>query len=70
MCQSPALLQALIRDRMVDVQQSAEVSIRSRPRGRRRAVIEAARTGAGWLLVDLGPRRAVPRHREPSGGAR
>jgi hypothetical protein len=59
--ENPALLEALARDRVIDLRQSAEVRATSDREKRRRRVTAAARHGTGWLLVDLGLRLAMPR---------
>ena len=61
MYQNPALLQALVRSRAADLRQSAGAGVRARPRKGRPRIFDAARHGAGWLLVDMGLRLAVSR---------
>jgi hypothetical protein len=57
--QNPVLVEALVRDRVAELRQIAEASAPRRREKRRRPIIEAARRGAGWLLVDVGLRLAV-----------
>jgi hypothetical protein len=57
----PAVLEALVRDRVLELRQTAAGRARSRRAERRRRVAAAARHGTGWLLVDVGLRLAVPR---------
>jgi hypothetical protein len=59
--QNPALLEAVARDRVVDLLQNAELRANSERETRRRRVAAAARNGTGWLLVDIGLRLAMPR---------
>jgi hypothetical protein len=59
--QHPALVEALIKDRVGELQHSAEATAHVRRDRRRRTVVEAARHGTGWLLVDMGLRLATPR---------
>ena len=61
MYQNPSLVQALVRARVAELRQSAETGAVSRPSERRRRVVDVARHGAGWLLIDMGLRLAVPR---------
>ncbi len=58
MWQNPALAQALIQDRVVELQSTAKAG--NRPL-RERRVIEGMRSATGWLLVDIGLRLTVPR---------
>jgi len=58
MCQNPALLRAIARDRVADLHQSARPVARDRRAGRAAWTIRHA---AGWLLVDVGLRLALPR---------
>jgi hypothetical protein len=70
---NPALAGALVRDRVAQLQQSAGATAHPRPRQRRPNVIAAARLGAGWLLIDMGLRLAMPRggtDRPVTGGQR
>ena len=60
MCQNPALAQALAKDRVAELRQAAEAGNRERRHMPRVRVIQAARRGTGWLLVDVGLRLAVP----------
>lgn len=61
MFQHPALVEALIRDRVDERRLSAERGAIG-PHGRRpHRAIAAARHGVGWLLIDAGLRLAVPR---------
>jgi hypothetical protein len=59
--QHPTLLEALTRDRVAEFRRSAEATGDSRRAKRRHNVVETARRGTGWLLVDLGLRLAMPR---------
>jgi hypothetical protein len=61
MYQSPALVEALVRDRVAELQQSAATSARGRRVKRRPRAPGAARQATGWLLVDMGLRLATPR---------
>jgi hypothetical protein len=61
MYQNPALVEALARDRILDLRQSAQARATSQRPTRRHRVTQAARQGTGWLLVDLGLRLAAPR---------
>lgn len=61
MYQSPALVQALVRNRVAELRQSAEATAPSHRGKRQHRIIGAARHGTGWMLVDLGLRLAVPR---------
>lgn len=57
MYQCPAFVEALARDRITELQQSAKPAVRrSDPR---QAVIATARNRTGWLLVAIGLRLAV-----------
>ena len=60
MCQNPALARALARDRVAELRQAAEAGSRDRRHLPRAHVIQAARRGTGWLLVDVGLRLALP----------
>ena len=57
----PLLVEALVRDRISEQRQRARTPAHTRPQGRRRNGIEAARLGAGWLLIEMGLRLAMPR---------
>jgi hypothetical protein len=59
--QNPAIAQVLARDRAAQLRSDGRNARRSSPT-RRSRVTEAARRGAGWLLVDLGLRLAAPRN--------
>ena len=61
MCQNPALVEALARDRVAELRQRAETGVGSRPSERRARMIEAVRHATGWLLVDMGLRLALSR---------
>lgn len=61
MYQNPILLQALARDHVAELREGAQAAALSRRENRQRRVIEAARSGAGWGLVELGLRLALPR---------
>jgi hypothetical protein len=61
--QNPTLVRALVSDRVAELRRSVEASAPCPRQQRRRSVVEAARNGTGWLLVDLGLRLAVPRRR-------
>jgi hypothetical protein len=61
MYQNPALVEAMARDRIVDLRESAQARATNQSQTRRHRVAEAARVGTGWLLVDLGLRLAAPR---------
>jgi hypothetical protein len=57
----PAVIEALVRDRVLELRRSAVGRTRGRREKRRHRVTAAARHGTGWLLVDVGLRLAVPR---------
>ena len=57
----PTIVEALVRDRVLELRQSAVGQARGRREKRRHRVTAAARHGTGWLLVDVGLRLAVPR---------
>ena len=59
--QHPALVEALIRDRVAELRQNDQASRRRRPEYRRHRVSEVARRGTGWLLIECGLRLAMPR---------
>jgi hypothetical protein len=59
--QHPAVLEALVRDRVVERRHPGVASRRSRRDAGRYRVTEAARRGTGWLLVEWGLRLAMPR---------
>jgi hypothetical protein len=70
---NPALARAIARDRVSDLRQSAWTPGHLRARKRRLDGIETVRLGAGWLLIEMGLRLAVPRggiNRPASGGQR
>jgi hypothetical protein len=56
----PALLDALVEDRVAELRHTAAASARAETAKRRRRPINAARQGTGWLLVGLGLRLALP----------
>ena len=58
---NPAVVEALARDRVLELRQGAARRARFRREKRRHRVTAAARHGTGWLLVDVGLRLAVPR---------
>ncbi len=58
---NPALAQALARERVTELRQGAGTGVQTRRVVPRLRAIEAARRGAGWLLVDVGLRLALPR---------
>jgi hypothetical protein len=62
MYDNPTLVQALARDRAAELRRAAEAAALGKGDHRQQRRIEAARRGAGWLLVDMGLRLAVPRH--------
>jgi hypothetical protein len=69
--QNPAHAEALVRDRVAELRRSATKPSPVSPRERRRrGVTEAVRSGAGWLLVEMGLRLAVPRSAMDSSVAR
>jgi hypothetical protein len=59
--QHPALLEAMKADHVAELRRCAGTTARLRPQTGERRLVAAARRGAGWLLVDLGLRLAVPR---------
>jgi hypothetical protein len=61
MCQNPGLARAMADDRAMHLRQSAPAGSRDRRRSSPRHVVRAVRRAAGWLLVDLGLRLALPR---------
>ncbi len=61
MYQHPALVQVLTADRVAALQQDAETGAPIGPQVRPSRGIQASRRAAGWLLVDLGLRLALPR---------
>lgn len=62
MYQNPAIAETLVRDRVAHLQRSAaKASPVSRRERRRRPIGGAARSAAGWLLVEIGLRLALPR---------
>ena len=56
----PALAQALATQRCAELHDFARPQSSRRPQGRRPRPVQAARRGAGWLLVDMGLRLALP----------
>jgi hypothetical protein len=56
----PTLLEALVEDRVAELQQTVEASAGARAEQGRHRPVHAARQGAGWMLVDLGLRLALP----------
>jgi len=56
--QHPAVQDAVVKSRVDELRHSAGESTRVR---RRLGLVAAARHGAGWLLVDMGLRLAMPR---------
>lgn len=58
---NPVVVEALVRDRVLELRQSAVGRARGRREQRRRRVAAAARHETGWLLVDVGLRLATPR---------
>ncbi len=58
---NPAFAQLLARDRVADLRHAAQTGAARRDDARRARVLQAARHGAGWLLVDVGLRLALPR---------
>lgn len=60
MCQHPALIETLARARTDEIRRAAS-STRTARGPVRRGLRAATRGGAGWLLVELGLRLAVPR---------
>lgn len=73
MCPHPILVEALADDRIAKLRRNQRSGARVQ-RGRRRLPgLNAARQGAGWLLVEAGLRLAVSdnamnRHRTLTGG--
>jgi hypothetical protein len=61
MTNHPALAEALTGERTVELRRSAQANPYRRRPTRRLRVGETARRGAGWLLVDIGLRLALPR---------
>jgi hypothetical protein len=59
----PTLVDVLIRDRVAELQRSAGATAHVRRETRRHKLVAAARQGAGWLLVDMGLRLAMPGRR-------
>ena len=59
--QHPALTEALVRDHVTALRQSARTTADIRPQRQRLNGIGAARLGAGWLLIEMGLRLAIPR---------
>jgi hypothetical protein len=58
---NPTLIQALARDRAAELRRAAEAAALGKGAHHQQHRIEAARNRAGWLLVDMGLRLAVPR---------
>lgn len=73
MHQHPALVEALISDRVAELRQRGRAPAHMRRERRCHGLVAAARRGTGWLLVDMGLRLAVPRaannHRVALGAA-
>jgi hypothetical protein len=62
MLASPTLMEMLARNRGDELRRHAQkATVRRRSSDPRRA-IASARSGTGWLLVDLGLRLTVPRN--------
>lgn len=61
MHQHPALVEALIGDRVDELRHSDWATARLRYEKRWHGLVTATRRGTGWLLVDMGLRLAVPR---------
>lgn len=70
MCQNPALLQVIARDRAAALRRGPGSAARDRRVAREVGVRGTARRTAGWLLVDLGLRLALPRDAIKHGVAR
>ncbi|HTX30092.1 MAG TPA: hypothetical protein VMD09_01840 [Solirubrobacteraceae bacterium] len=56
----PTVLDALVEDRVAELRQTAALSARAETAKHRRRPVQSARHGAGWLLVDVGLRLALP----------
>jgi hypothetical protein len=63
--QHPALMEALIRERVAELRQNGQASRRCRPEHHRPRVSEVALRGTGWLLIEWGLRLAMPRGAYP-----
>lgn len=61
MYQHPAVLEALMRDRVAELRRSGPAPARIGREKRRHRGVAAARYGVGWLLVDMGLRLVTPR---------
>lgn len=61
MHQHPALVEALISDRVAELRNGGWATAHMRRQKRWHELVAAARRGTGWLLVDMGLRLAVPR---------
>jgi hypothetical protein len=61
MHQHPVVQEAIVRGRVDGLRHNAGARARVRRETRRLKLLAAARHGAGWLLVDLGLRLAMPR---------
>jgi len=59
--QHPAFHQALMRDRVTELRDSAGATAHIGREKRQHELVAAARRGTGWLLVDMGLRLAMPR---------
>jgi hypothetical protein len=62
MFESPVLVEMMARDRSADLQRHGRKMTVHRRASDRRHVVDAARIGTGWFLVDLGLRLTVPRN--------
>jgi hypothetical protein len=59
---NPALIEALARDRAAELRGSAAVhASRIRPNRHRHRLLQAARRGTGWMLIDVGLRLVARR---------
>jgi hypothetical protein len=56
----PTWLEALVEDRVAELQRTVEASAGARAEQAGHRPIHAVRQGAGWMLVDLGLRLALP----------
>jgi hypothetical protein len=70
MSRHPALARALATQRSAELQKIAQPRFATRSQQRRMRAVQAARRDAGWLLVDLGLRLALPRRTRPRPVAR
>jgi hypothetical protein len=59
--QHPALAKAMMSARVAELRHSGGARAHVGAAGRRHSLVDAARQGTGWLLVDLGLRLATPR---------